>query len=116
MDNQDVKSVSKRQAKIDDYETVLNNPDSLTDELVNRPWGNAPPHLAKVLIDEYMNEQGDFDILSPQENQVLRLYTAGRSLGQIAFELKITKSSANIYLKRAGSKFRKLLKPLEGQI
>lgn len=97
-------------------ENVLANPDSLIDEPANKPWGNTPPKLARILIDEYMDDKGNFPILSEQENLVLRLYTNGRSLGQIAIELKLSKSTVITYLKRISKKFRKLIKPLENEI
>jgi ATP/maltotriose-dependent transcriptional regulator MalT len=102
--------------KDEQHEDVLANPDNLIDEPTNKPWGNAPPKLARILIEEYMDEQGNFPILSEQENLVLRLYTNGRSLGQIAIELKLSKSTVVTYLKRISKKFRKLIKPLENEI
>ena len=97
-------------------ETVFANPDTLIDEPSNKPWGNPPPKLAKILIDEYMDEQGNFPTLSDQENIVLRLYTSGRSLGQIALDMKLSKSTVVTYMKRISGKLRKLIKPLENEL
>lgn len=97
-------------------EPTLANPNNLTDELHNKPWGNNPPKLARLLIDEYMNEDGEFAILSEQENIALRLYTSGLSLSEVAKEMKVSKSTIVTYIGRASVKFRKLLKSVEGEI
>lgn len=89
------------------------NADVLEDTPANRLWGNRPvPELAQTIISMFMDQTGEFPVLSKRENQVLRLYTMGMSEGVVAKELHITKAAVQTYLDRISVKFRGLLSAL----
>lgn len=82
----------------------------LEDRPANRLWGcNTPPELAGLIIERFMDDKGSFPALSKKQNQVLRLYTAGLSVPEIALELKQNKSTVHRSIVRIGNRFRKLL-------
>jgi DNA-binding CsgD family transcriptional regulator len=91
-------------------EPVEANPDQLEDKPENNFFANrGDKSMAKILISRFLDEQGNFPTLSPKENQVLRLYTAGKSMSEVATELKIKKGTVQLYLGRCSKKLKKLL-------
>ena len=96
-------------------EPIEANPDQLEDKPENNFFADRnDTTMAQILVDRFLDEQGNFPTLSPKENEVIRLYTAGKSMGEIATELGIKKGTVQLYLKRCSKKFKKLLSAIKG--
>jgi DNA-binding NarL/FixJ family response regulator len=95
-------------------ESVQANPDLLEDSNTNRLWGEGTkPELAELLIERFMDGEGNFPILSKRQNQVLKLHTQGMAVGLIAKTLHIDQREVTKHLNRVGKKFKKLLIALD---
>jgi DNA-binding NarL/FixJ family response regulator len=99
-------------------EPVNANPDQLEDNPDNNIWAQHPlSELAQETLEKlkpFMDERGNFPILSRRENQVYQLYIIGGFKREIVQkELKLKKSTVDTYLERIGKKLRTLLKTYE---
>lgn len=91
-------------------ETAMANPDILEDVSTNSIWGRgSKPELAEIIIERFMGEDGNFPILSKQENLVLKLYTTTGDMQIVCKETKLSRASVRKYLARIRSKFVRLL-------
>jgi ATP/maltotriose-dependent transcriptional regulator MalT len=99
----------------DGKESVLANPDQLEDTPVNNFFSDkSDKSMAQILISRFLDEDGNFPTLSPKENQVLRLYTAGLNDYEIAKDLHISRRTIRKYLERSSKKLKLLLNSVKG--
>lgn len=96
-------------------EPVQANPDQLEECAKNNFFADKHDYtMAHVLINRFLDEQGNFPTLSTRENEVLRFYTAGQSQYAIAKQLDIKRTTVSYYLARASKKLKKLLNGVKG--
>lgn len=96
------------------HEPSVANPDNLEDNNSNRLWGQGvQPELAGLIIETFMDSNGYFPALSVRQNQVLKLYTNGMAVGEIAKTLKLSHTTISTQLLRIRHRFRKLLVSLD---
>lgn len=90
------------------------NPDVLADDPSNSIWGRGtPPELAELIIERFMDSNGNFPILSKQENLVLKLYTNTGNMDVVCKESKLSRGAVRTYLARIRSKMLRLLKSVD---
>lgn len=100
------------------YEPIAANPDLLEDNPDNNIWAQHPLSQAAqdVLekLEPFMDDRGNFPVLSRRENQVYQLYVIGGFKRQVVQkELRLSKTAVDTYLERIGKKLRTLLKTYE---
>lgn len=109
-----VSTHGKRMADGTTMENPLANPDVLADDPANSIWGqSAPPQLAELIIERFMDKDGNFPILSKQENLVLKLYTSTGDMDIVCKESKLSRGAVRQYLARIRSKMLRLLKSVD---
>lgn len=107
---------AKRTADGTLIESTLANPDSLEDTASNQLWGKGvPPELATEIIERFMDETGNFPILSKKENEVLRIYTATGDMNITTKETGLSRSTVRGYLARIRRKMLKLVQALDSE-
>ena len=105
---------SKRENSGEIMENPFANPDSLADDPSNQLWGRGQaPELAGAIIESFMDNDGNFPVLSKKENEILKLYTATGDMNIVCKESRLSRSSVNTYMARIRLKFLKLLPALD---
>lgn len=104
----------KRMADGTTMENPLANPDVLADDPSNSIWGRGTsPQLAEIIIERFMDERGNFPILSKRENQVLKVYTSTGDMDITCKETRLSRGAVRQYLARIRSKMLRLLKSVD---
>lgn len=92
----------------------LSDPDSVEFNEANTLYGTGKkPELAELIIERFTDDNGNFPILSKQQNLILKMYLQGLSIKGIAVELDLRKQSVKTHLNRASKKLKKLCKSLD---
>lgn len=104
----------ERQGRSEDggyRESKFANPDILEDHTDNKLWGaGESPELAQLIIERFMDAQGNFPILTPKENEVLKVYTITGDMNLVCKQTKLNRSSVNTLFKRISVKMQQLIK------